>query len=297
MEPYSPQRINKIALALGLVVALIGLSEASQLVPRFKFAIRGFYNDHFQNPSAIFIDRKEKELYVADNGRGEVMIFTLDGTPVFRFGRRKGLSAPKDLVVRDGSIYVVEEGKPHILIYNYRGELEKRLKPVEDEDFMPGNMEMDERGYLYITDIKNGGCLVLDREDKPVARIAQGLKPISSVAVGRRVIYFIAPFYRGRVIHLYTKEGKYLKSFEAIEGRGGSLGLPVAGRVDREDNLWLVDSLRGIIVYTQEGKRIMEFGGGPPLRELLEFPIDIDFSDDNVIYILEKGRKRISVFR
>ncbi len=298
MEPYDAGRGRKIALVMVCcLVALIGYSEASRLAPKFKFAIGGYYNDRFQNPSAIFIDRKEEELYVADNARGEIMIFTLEGAPVYRFGKRKGISAPKDVAVRDGNIYVVEEGSPNIFVYNYRGELVKRLEPPGDEDFMPGTLDMDERGYLYITDILNGGCIVLDREDRPAGRIARGLKPVSSVAVGRKIVYFITPFHRGKVIHLYTREGKHLRSFEAIEGRGGNLGLPVAGRVDEEENLWLVDSLRGVMVYTPEGKRIMEFGGSPPLRELLEFPIDIDFFGNNVVYILEKGKKRIGVFR
>ena len=138
---------------------------------------------------------------------------------------------------------------------------------------------------------------MLDKEDRFIGRIAPGLKPLAAVAVGRDVVYFIAPFHESKVIHLYSKAGKLIRSFEGIEGRGGSLGLPVRGKVDDEDNLWLVDSLRGVVVYNKEGQSLAEFGGSPPAREMLKFPIDIDFSGENMVYILEKERKRVSVFR
>jgi len=86
-------------------------------------------------------------------------------------------------------------------------------------------------------------------------------------------------------------------SFEGIEGTGGTLGLPVSAKVDPSGNLWIADSLKGVIIYDRDGKKAAAFGRGGASFDRLDFPVDVDFGGDGMIYIVDKERKSLRVFK
>ncbi len=269
------------------------------LSPRLKFTIKGFYSDDFLNPVGIFVDRERNEVYVVDNERDEIFIFDQTGTPIFRFGVKAGkrvLTTPIDLVVRDGLIYVSQEGKPYIEVFDQMGNSLKRIT-FQVESFAPGNMDIDQDGNIYVVNRKLGECYVLDAQDMVVRTIGKGLKSLSGVAVGTDEVYLITPFpSRTRVINVYTLRGEFIAGFEQIDSRGGTLMLPVAGKVDSQENLWLVDSLKGIQIYDAHYKKISYFGRLETRRKMLRHPVDIDFSLSGMIYVVDKETKSVSVF-
>ncbi len=270
---------------------------APSVSPRFKSAIKGFYRDRFVSPTGIFIDREHDEIYVADSGRGEVFIFDTSGTPLFRLGRSSGITLPLDVAVSGDRIYVSQEGRPYVDILDQRGEPAGRLT-MGDTPFLPGRMDTDDEGNLYVINKKLGVCHVFDRDGKFLRTIGEDLTSLAGVGVGRDRVYLITPFYRrGRVIHVYGKDGAYIRSFEGIEAEGGTLVLPTAAKVDPFGNLWVVDSLRGVSIYDKEGNKINAFGWAGPVYERLLFPVDIDFDGRGMIYFVDKENKRISVFK
>ncbi len=267
--------------------------------PRLKFSIKSFFSDGFLNPVGIFIDRERNEVYVVDNERDEIFIFDQNGTPIFRFGRvagRRLLSTPIDLVVRGDLIYVSQEGKPYIEVFDQRGNPVKRVT-FPGKVFAPGRMDIDRDGLIYVVNKKLGECYVLDDQDNVVRTIGKGLTSLSGVAVGGDEVYLITPFpSRTMVINVYTVRGEFITSFENIDSRGGTLMLPTAGKVDRDGNLWLVDSLMGIQIYDAHYKKISFFGKLESHKEMLRHPVDIDFTLNGMIYVVDKETKSVKVF-
>ncbi len=239
-----------------------------------------FYGETFNNPVSVFFDEEREELYVLDNGRGEVFIFDERQTPLFRFKTQKD---PVDIVVKGDTVFVSgEDGK--VLLFDYRG---RKIGRLDIKGARAGRMALDSEGTLYVVDKESKEVLLF--RDRLKATIGSGLSSISGIAVGGGRVYIIAPFDTP-VIRVFDRGGRYLMGFEGLEGRGGTLGLPVSGEVDDEGNLWIVDALRGIVVYTRNGKEIMRFGD-------LNFPLDIAFGRGGKVYIVEKGAKKVAILR
>ncbi len=291
------------AVVVGVCGMLVGValcgdvsgSDGKPLV-RYLFTIESFYEDTFNTPTGIFVDRESGEVYVADNGRSEVMIFATDGAPVFRFGRLQGVMNPFDLVVKDGLIYLSQEGKDYIEIFNYRGISEGRLSAPEGMDFSPGKLYLSDDDRLYVVNKARSVCMVFHIREGFMGTIGRRFSSMTAVAVGDDRVYILTPFDE-RVIHVYTRDGKHIMSFEGLDGKGGTLGLPISAEVDGEGNLWLLDALKGIVIYDKKGKEITRFGDYGTKKGQVFFPVDIDFGEENMLYLVEKGAKRISVFK
>ena len=170
-----------------------------------------------------------------------------------------------------------------------------RIRPYDDS-FSPGRMAVDSGGNIYIIDKSRTNCVVVDKDDKLIRTIGEGLISITDVAVGTGRVYLITPS-DSRAVQVYDKNGRRLMSFEGLEGRGGTLGLPIAAKVDSRGLLWLLDALKGIVVYNEEGIEVRRFSVSGVLKEELDFPVDIDIGDDDRLYIADKGSKKIIVFQ
>jgi DNA-binding beta-propeller fold protein YncE len=271
-------------------------APAAEIEPRHMFSIDGFYKDRFDNISSVAVDGATGEVYVVDKGRGEILVYDKKGFPLFRFGKTSGVASPIDLVVKDGLLYVSEEGKGYIQVFNYRAENVGRVAP-EGMEFSPGRLDMDEEGNIYAVNRATNECFRFDRENRFTNAIGRGLYSLTGCAAGGGRVYLITPFFKGRAIHVYSPAGEHIMSFEALEGEGGTLGLPSSAKVDAGATLYLADALRGIIVYGKDGKEIARFGELGAGKESLQFPTDIDLGSDGMIYIVDTGAKRISVFK
>lgn len=276
-------------------VPIPSFASDRNLFLRLVFTIEKFYNDPLDTPTGIFVEKVRQEIYVVDAGRREVLIFDLKGHPLFKFGREHGVSNPIDLVVKDGRIYLVQEGKPYIEVFNYRGESVAKVAPSEDMPFAPGRITIDEDNNIYVINKNRAACLVFDKSDKFIGSIGKGLTSLAGIAVSKDRVYLITPF-GGRSIQIYDKKGNFIMAFEGIEEEGGTLGLPTNAMIDRDGLLWLVDSLRGISVYKEDGIKLFQLGEYGAEKWQLSFPMDIDFDKENMVYIANKGARRISVF-
>jgi DNA-binding beta-propeller fold protein YncE len=262
--------------------------------PRYRFSIERFFDDRFDAPAGIFVDRENGELYVADSGREEVLLFDSRGTPIHRFGKSSGIKNPIDVVVRNDRIYVSQQNNPYIDILSFTGEPIGRLAPLEIP-FYPGKMDIDKEGNIYVVNTARNDCVVFDKTDRFAGTIGQGFKSISGVAASSDRVYLLTPS-EFHAVQVYDKSWEFITAFEGIEGRGGRLGLPTSAKVDDEGRLWIADALRGVFIYDKDFKRIGGFGWLGLPEGFLFFPVDIDFDGENRVYVLEKGNKRVSVF-
>ena len=288
---------NKIFFFLVIIkLSAVPVYATDAPAVRFLFSINKYYQDKFNIPMGIFVDKERGEIYVADNGRNEVLVFDIKGTPIFKFGKTQGVSSPIDLVVKDDNIYLTQEGKPYIEIFNYRGEAIGQIKPPQNIPFSPGRLTLDEDGSIYVINKEKVGCLVFDKNNVFVRKIGNELTSLTGIALSKDKVYLITPF-DSRAIQIYDKQGNFIAAFEGIQDKGGTLGLPTSAIVDKNGLLWLIDALRGVVIYdktNQELTRFTEYGG---TQKQLFFSVDIDFNEDNMIFILEKGAKRVTVFK
>lgn len=288
--------INQTILYFCVFIAVPSYAFGQEFSIKFVFTIEKFYQDRLNTPIGVFVDNERKELYVADSGRNEVLIFDLKGSPIFKFGKAQGISNPVDLVVKDGLIYLIQEGKAYIEVFNYRGEAVRRIAPPEGITFSPGRMAMDEDGSLYVVNKARTTCMVFDGQGRFVGTIGTGLTSLAGVAVSKDRVYLITPF-GGRAIHVYDKVGNFIMAFEGLQDQGGTLGLPTSIMIDKNGLLWLVDSLRGLVVYDPGGKEVARFSEYGEAKGQVFFPMDISFDKGDMVYIADKGAKRISVFK
>lgn len=81
-------------------------------------------------------------------------------------------------------------------------------------------MAVDSGGNIYIIDKSRTNCVVVDKDDKLIRTIGEGLISITDVAVGTGRVYLITPS-DSRAVQVYDKNGRRLMSFEGLrEGEG-----------------------------------------------------------------------------
>lgn len=288
-------RFTSSAIFIALYLSVSSLAYADIPSLKFLFSIDAYYGDSFKSPAGIIVDSEHNEIHITDNGRNEVFIFSTSGSPLYRFGKNSLLRAPRNLVIKQNNIYISQDGKDFITVLDYRGKIVGQIR-YDKSPFSPGRMSLDNEGNLYVINKNRTSCVVFDKENKFVRIFGEKLKSITSVAASEKLIYLISP-YDNRIIQVYNKLGEYILSYEALEGNGGTLGLPLTAKIDNFGYLWILDALRGIIVYNDEHVEIARFNILGESHGQLFFPIDMAFGDDNKLYVVEKKKKRISVYK
>ena len=293
-----PLRMKWAGAYFALLMIMVPAQSFAQGVPlavKFYFTFDRFYEDTFNTPAGIFVDTKNHEIYLADSGKKELYLFDTSGSPLFRIGKASGISSPLDIVVRSNLIYLSQEGKDYIDVLGYRGDNIGRIRPYHDS-FSPGRMTVDSTGNIYVINKSRTNCAVIDKNNKLIRTIGEGLLSITDVAAGMGRVYLITPS-DSRAVQVFDQDGKYIMGFEGLDGRGGTLGLPISAKIDRLGFLWLLDALKGIVVYNEKGVEVNRFHVSGRKEGELNFPVEIDIDDEDRLYIVDKGAKRVTVFK
>lgn len=294
--------IGKISIFfIMFVFTIIDFSESNSSKILFVNAIDRFSDEYrFEGLSSIFI--YDDELYVVDNGGSHIYIFGLDGTPIFQFGKEKGVFSPIDVFVSNNYIYVSGEGKNSIDIFNIRGEKLGSIEPPYD-GFTPGKMAL-------IPPLTKGieGFLVVDRNSLKICVFDNDgkyqynfggrnfLKSIGGIAVKDGKVY-VSDINSDPAIRIFDIKGKYITGFGHIGEGEQNFSMPSGIKVDNNGMIWVVDAFKHRVTgFNDEGKKMNWFGiYGNPMEDLY-YPLGIDFKGEN-FYVVEKGRGRVSMFK
>lgn len=297
--------MKKLLLACGILIIVISKVESAPSNFYFISAIDRFSDEYrFEGLSSIFIENDE--LYVVDNGGSNIYIFELDGTPVFQFGKEKGIVLPIDVIVYNNYIYVSGEGKDFIEILNMRGEKIGKIEPPYKE-FAPGKMAL----LPPFTKGENGvveGFLVVDRNSLKICIFDRDgkyqynfggrnmFKSIGGIAAKNGKIY-VSVMSADPVIRVFDVKGKYITGFGHIGESEQNFSMPSGIKVDDDGMIWVVDAFKHRVMgFNDEGKRLSGFGIYGNSAENLYYPLGIDFKGEN-FYVVEKGRGRVSMFK
>jgi DNA-binding beta-propeller fold protein YncE len=123
--------------------------------------LRTIGSGEFGMPSGVWVDRPNRKLYVSDCWRGEVRSFDLRGNPLRVFGSRGPgpgqFSCPRDLVVHDEKLLVLDAGNFRFQIFDLQGKVLGILPFGADR--------------LYYVDMYSGGLVAVDPHGKVLGEL------------------------------------------------------------------------------------------------------------------------------
>lgn len=296
----SSRRPGAVIWTLLTLIILAGIAgRAESAAPKFYFfsSIEGFSKEYpFEGLSSFYL--YGEEIFVADKTGSRIYIFDLDGTPLFQFGKEKGVASPIDLFVSNNRIYVSQKDKGAIEIFNMRGDPVKKIaRPVES--FSPGWMTPLEEGGFLAVDRNTMEIFVFDGEDN-FSYSFGGRYLFGSLGglVAHNGNVYITVMDSSPVLRVFDIQGNYKTGFGAIGEGKDNFSMPSGVGVGPKGVIWIVDGFKHRVAgFDKEGKLVSDFGSFGRRNGFLNYPLNIDFNGD-LYYVLEKGKRgRISVFK
>ncbi len=219
-----------------------------------SWGTEGTNDGQFKSPVGIAID-KDDYVYIADTWNHRIQKFDSKGNFITKWGSPMMFWAPKDLVVDDdGFIYVVDTGFHRI------HKFDKNLKEIKVwgtkgsdpyQFFEPVGICFSPKGELLIADTYNKRISIYSKMGKHIADwyvIGWQEYYTEPFIAYHPDGYYLVSDSRNNRIQIYGLNGKLL----ALWGEGGSspsqFSWPFGIAVDRDKNIYVVDSLNSRIM-------------------------------------------------
>lgn len=303
------------------LVLMVSAAEKIDIKDRVFLGVYGWSRgEKFRNPGGVFYYAKRNEIYVADSGNHQILIFDLGGVPAARIrhyvdGKDPGESRPgepKQVAVNSrGDIFCVDALARYLDVMDYRGRQIKRVYPGEllqmGRDKVGCNaVAVDAADNIYLA--TGGGestILVLDRELQLVRQIgAKGEEKgkflsISGVWVDAASKVYVTDARGEPSVQVFSPEGKLILSFGAHSAGPNNFSLPSGIATDELGNIYVLDSLRHLIAaFTAEGKFVARLSGGFGQRPGdLSYPSGITCDGRRTLFTVEKVGARLQGFK
>ena len=124
-------------------------------------------------PFGLAVDERNDKLYVVDNYRNEIQVYTLEGKllqVIAKQGTGPGqLMHPSDLALHQSMIFVLDTGNRRFQVFDSAGNVEK-IWPF-GPDRWPVAFTLDTAGNLYYIDLESLGMLISDPAGNPLAAL------------------------------------------------------------------------------------------------------------------------------
>lgn len=184
--------------------------------------------------------------YVADAGRGEILVYDAADVYVGAFGGDQ-LVRPVDVAADDERIFVCDVGSCEIVVFSrdsYGPLYRFGGKGAGESHFArPTNMVLDPEGNLYVSDTLHGRIQKLD------------------------------------------SHGRHLRTIGMPGDRPGQFARPKGMAVDREGRLYVVDAaFENVQVFDREGKLLLFFAGPGNAPGQLTLPAQVVIDYENADY-------------
>lgn len=182
------------------------------------------------------------QLYVADLGRRQVVVFDKELQYQAEFGPFDELSKPVDLALTDERIYVVDAGSKVVRVLDRKSgeELNSFGKSEEIGQSLrsPTNMVLDEDENVYVVDTIDCRIFVYDRDGKFLRHIGSAGDTIGSFARPKGIAYNGEQFFvidaAFENCQVFDKAGEPLMYFAGSGIGPGQLYLPAGVWIGKE---------------------------------------------------------------
>lgn len=251
----------------------------------------------------VFYDKYNNEIYIADTGNHQVLVFDAEGLPRFQIRADQGLKAPLDVAVdRDNQIYASQMGKNGLQLFDFRGGHLADLRSPDSAPFKPGRLCLDDSGNLYAADRQSARILVYGADGAFRFQFGgkgegQGkFRLISGVAVDSAGRIYVTDS-RKNPVQVFDKTGKFLLSLGHRGLHDSDFSFAGGISIDRKDRIWIVDTFKHHVkVLKADGSFLFQFGAFGTEAGQFFFPVDIALDGNGRAYVLEKGANRVQVF-
>jgi len=270
----------------------------------------------FNSPLAIFYDTERNEVYVADTGNKQIVIFDDNGLPIHRFyhhvmkdGERM-LGEPKGIVVDpEGRIFVTDGVVPSLNVIDALGRIAKTITPPEDscgaqECFQHVALAPDGRVYATIACKKDRRIAVInpeleiERELRLPLMEGSTMPFVTAIAVDASGQIYLSEPGSPLMIQVYDNDGKYVMGFGRHETGFENFSLPVGIVVMPNGDMWIVDTLRQVVSrFSSKGEFVGYIGGGGRQPGALFYPTGVASDGKDRLFVVEKAGNRYQCFR
>ena len=277
----------------------------------------------------IFYDRQTGILYVADTGNSRILLVKND--EVLSSLGEGVLDRPTGLFLDDqGKLYVADQGKSSVIVFNPQGEVVNEFgRPTEplfgrDNDFVPMKLAVDKRGNIYV--VSEGsvdGVVQLSHRGSFLGYIGSNRTELTFRMLLRRLVFTeeqreqlfkkVPPSPTNITVGadglVYTvTEGLTSQAIKRLNIAGTNIfpdktistNAMTDIAIDEKGNIFALDRQGYILVYDSFGNLLFMFGGRDTVYErlgLLRNPVAIDINDSGYLYVLDKERSVINVYR
>lgn len=265
--------------------------------------------DQIRRPSALFMDHRHGELYVADPAADRIVVFDREGFYRFEFDGAGRLASFRGLVVdSEGLIYVLGSSQDgdRIVRFDFDGMvLEDFPLPVALVS-STASLTIDEHDDLYLLDA-SGNVTVVDREARTVREFSVQASLTSEVSRRELILgspkvsrgeFFVPAATLGTVLVFDAQEGTHLRDIGVPGGNATEFAFPVAVDVTPSGLVAVLDKMRFVVVFlTLEGRALGEFGGKGYRDGWFYHPSLMVASDEDHVIVGQVMDGRIQVCR
>ena len=178
--------------------------------------------DDFENPMGLAVDDERQRLYAVDSKKCRVKVFSLDGNPLFTFGKR--------------------------------GE-------ADGEFNTPTHVAVDKAGDVYVVDTQNFRVQIFDPEGKFLSKfgelgdaVGQFARPKGIALDSDGNIYVVDAAYQN--VQVFNKKGELLLFFGGQGSDPGQFFLPAGIAIDNEDRVYVTEQFTARVqVFQYMGKK------------------------------------------
>lgn len=255
------------------------------------------------------------KIFVSDSVGRKVRVFDIPGRAYYTVGDEEGegrIVKPLGIDIDGkGNLYVADATLKQILIYDNAG---KFLRKFGGPKFFErlSSVTVDESGErVFVVDI--GGV----SSEKHMVRVFNGASGAHIMDIGKRgsgdgefnLPRDVALGKDGRIyvvdggnfrVQIFSKEGKFLKSFGSVGKQLGNFARPKEIATDPAGNVYVADTAFGNIqIFSPEGELLMFIGDrseqDQPAGYMLPSGVAVD--EDGRIYFVDQWFARIDIFR
>jgi DNA-binding beta-propeller fold protein YncE len=311
-EGFSTAR-TLTAAALALSVGTTAGSAVAEPLPLRVITGRDI-SVPFHQLGGVAVDRKTREILVADGGRGEVVAFDTTGIARGRFvhrvpGPEGGLvdGAPNWLAVDvHGHLLISDLRAGYVDVVDLRGRSVDRLsvEGVELGDG-PGALAVGPDGTIFVAARGQAGRIhVFDAEHRHIiswgtAGADSGrLSAITALAVTPSGQLVVACAMTESSVQVFEPRGRLIRAFGAHDTGPGNFSQPSGAAVTDDGTLWVADEVRQTVQYFDPaGMYVGMLGGfGSRLGEF-RFPRALATDGQGLLVVAERGGNRVQLWR
>lgn len=262
-------------------------------------------------PMGLAVSDDGQRVYVSNFNRLAVFVFDF-AQKTFR--QIEPLAYPVGLALgAEGHLYVVEQAKQQISVFNTEGEQIQSITHVSIE--RPTGIAIDRKnGRIYLADTgrsearsktqQGHSVKVFDLEGQLLGTIGggKGQQPgqfmfPTYLAVDAEGNLYVTDTMNTRV-QKFGPDGKYLRSYGERGNAWGMFDKPKGVALDSFGNLYVVDSgWSNVQIFNQQGQVLLFFGGRGPIPGMLKNPTAITIDPSNRIYVADFINHRVNVYQ